>query len=127
MKKTILAIGAALGGIAVVLGALGAHALESLLEPDALSSFETATDYQMYHALFLLLLGVVNLSEAHKRWIFQLIFWGVICFSGSIYLLTLDPLTGMDLGFLFWVTPLGGLLLIGGWVLFLIRVLRSLA
>lgn len=127
MNKTNLAIGAALGGIAVVLGALGAHALETLLEADALSSFETATDYQMYHALFLLLLGVVNLSDAHKRWIFRLIFLGIICFSGSIYLLTLGPLMGIDPGFLFWVTPLGGLLLIGGWALFLIRVLRSLA
>ena len=127
MNKTILATGAALGGIAVVLGALGAHSLESALQPAALSSFETATDYQMYHALFLLFLGVVGLSDADKRWIFRLIFGGVLCFSGSIYLLTLGPLIGMDTGFLFWVTPLGGFLLIGGWALFLIRVLRSLA
>ncbi|SFR38557.1 Uncharacterized membrane protein YgdD, TMEM256/DUF423 family [Robiginitalea myxolifaciens] len=127
MNKTILATGAVLGGIAVVLGALGAHALEALLEPDALSSFGTATDYQMIHALFLLFLGVVPLPDSDKRWIYRLIFWGVICFSGSIYLLTLGPLLGIDPGFLFWVTPLGGLLLIGGWVLLLIRVLRSLA
>lgn len=127
MNKTILATGAALGGIAVVLGALGAHALETLLDPDALSGFGTATDYQMVHALFLLLLGVVPLQDSDKRWIYRLVFWGVFCFSGSIYLLTLGPLLGINPGFLFWVTPLGGLLLIGGWVLFLIRVLRSLA
>ena len=127
MNKTILAVGAVLGGTAVGLGALGAHSLESLLEPEALASFKTATDYQMYHALFLLLLGVVGLQDSDKRWIFRLVFWGVLCFSGSIYVLTLGPVMGLDPGFLFWVTPLGGILLLAGWGLFLYRVLRSLA
>ena len=128
MNKTILATAAFLGFWAVILGAMGAHALKTSLSPSALESFQTAVEYQMYHALFLLFLGgQTRLSEGGVRWIFRLVFAGVICFSGSIYVLSTEELSGMDFSAIAWITPLGGLLLISGWGMLFYRVLRSLS
>ena len=128
MNRTILGTGAILGLLAVVLGALGAHALKTALAPSALDSFRTGVSYQMYHALFLLVLGSMpGLAEGEKKGIFYLILAGVVCFSLSIYALTTGPLADLDLSSLAWITPLGGLLLITGWGLLLYRVFKSLA
>lgn len=128
MNKTILATAAFLGFWAVILGAMGAHALKTSLSPSALESFQTAVEYQMYHALFLLFLGgQTRLPEGGVRWIFRLVFAGVVCFSGSIYVLSTQELSGMDFSAIAWITPLGGLLLISGWGMLFYRVLRSLS
>ena len=128
MNRTIMATGAILGLIAVVLGALGAHALKTTLSASALDSFRTGVTYQMYHALFLLILGGLNgLEEGVKKSIFYLILGGVVCFSFSIYALTTGPLAGLDFTGIAWITPLGGVLLISGWALLLYRVFKSLA
>lgn len=128
MNKTILATGAVLGLLAVVLGALGAHALKSALSADALDSFRTGVAYQMYHALFLLFLGSTgHLPVRVKKQIYALILGGVLCFSFSIYALTTGPLAGIDFSPVAWITPLGGMLLIAGWGLLLYRVFRPLA
>lgn len=127
MNKTILSTAALLGLTAVVLGALGAHALKASLPAPALESFQTAVEYQMYHALFLLFLGgQARLPENGVRWIYRLILTGVLCFSGSIYLLSTRELTGLDFTAFAWITPLGGLFLILGWGLLFYRVLKSL-
>ena len=103
--------GAIFGFLGVITGALGAHALESVLTPDQLDSYETAVRFQMYHALLLILLG--NLMEKNEsKWITYSVYsliLGTILFSGSIYVLVL---TSIPVGLL---TPLGGLLLIAGW------------
>ena len=128
MNKTILATGAVLGLLAVVLGALGAHALKAALSVDALESFRTGVAYQMYHALLLLFLGSTgHLGARVKKQVFALVLGGVLCFSFSRYALTTGPLAGIDFSPVAWVTPLGGILLIGGWGLLLYRVLRPLA
>ncbi len=128
MNKTILATAAFLGFLAVILGAMGAHALKASLAPSALESFQTAVEYQMYHALFLLFLGgQTRLPESSVRWIFRLVFAGVLCFSGSIYILSTQELSGMDFSAIAWITPLGGFLLISGWGMLFYRVLRSLS
>lgn len=104
--------GSILMGLGVLFGAFGAHALERMIDTGSLSAFETAVRYQMYHGLALIFLG--NRQKTYKiPYRFMLI--GVILFSGSIYLLALDSLLGMDLSFLGILTPLGGTCLIIAW------------
>ena len=128
MNKTILATGALFGILAVVLGALGAHALKTVLSDASLESFRTGVAYQMYHALFLLFLGSTTyLNDREKRPVYLLILAGVLCFSFSIYGLTTGPLAGLDFSPIAWITPLGGVLLISGWLLMLYRVFRPMS
>ena len=99
MNKSILVKGATLGCIAVILGALGAHALKNLLTPDQLNSFETGVKYQMYHAIVLIAIAFFSKKEDSKyiSSAVTLMFFGVILFSGSIYLLTLKNIFAIEL------------------------------
>ena len=116
MDKKIISTGAIFGMIAIILGAFGAHALKKVLSVDELSTFETGVKYQMYHALFLVLIGTLNeLSLKTKKIIYNLVVFGVIFFSGSIYLLATNSLTSFDFKVIGFITPIGGLLLILGW------------
>jgi len=109
-------IAALLGLVAVVLGALGSHALKARLAPEALESFEVGVRYQMLHALLLLAVEALPiLIERYKLIIARLVVSGVLTFSGSIYLLSTRAISGLDLSFLGPVTPVGGLLLIAAW------------
>ncbi len=105
-----------LGGFTVILGAFGAHLLEKLLSAAQLASFETGLRYQFYHVFFLILLSLVpRIEEKDKNKITLLISIGILLFSGSIYLLNLQDVLGLNLGFLGPVTPIGGSLLISAW------------
>ena len=116
MDKKILLAAAFLGITAIVLGAFGAHALKNVLSVEQLQSFEVGVRYQMYHALFLLFIGVFAfLNEKERLLIFWLTISGVLFFSGSIYLLATNGITNLKTKFLGPVTPLGGLLLISAW------------
>jgi uncharacterized membrane protein YgdD (TMEM256/DUF423 family) len=116
MDKKIISTGAILGMIAIILGAFGAHALKKVLTIEELSTFETGVKYQMYHALFLLFIGVMTgLSQKAKKIIYNLVVLGIIFFSGSIYLLATNSLTSFDFKIIGFVTPIGGLLLISSW------------
>jgi uncharacterized membrane protein YgdD (TMEM256/DUF423 family) len=116
MDKKIISTGALLGMIAIILGAFGAHALKKILSIEALSTFETGVKYQMYQALFLVLIGTLNeLSQKAKKIIYNLVVFGVLFFSGSIYLLATNSLTSFDFKVIGFITPIGGLLLILGW------------
>ena len=109
-------IAALLGLVAVVLGALGSHALKARLVPEALENFEVGVRYQILHALLLLAVEALPiLIERYKRIIARLVVSGVLTFSGSIYLLSTRAISGLDLSFLGPVTPVGGLLLIAAW------------
>ena len=120
MDKKIISTGAIFGMIAIILGAFGAHALKKVLTLDELSTFETGVKYQMYHALFLVFIGIASISQKAKKTIFFLVVIGVIFFSGSIYLLATNSLTAFDFKIIGFVTPIGGLLLISAWgVLFM--------
>lgn len=106
-------LGAAIGAVGVILGAFGAHALRSHLEPRDLETFETAVRYQMYHA-FALFAAAWLLSRnvpyaATAAWAFIA---GVAIFSGSLYLLVA---TGQR--WLGAITPVGGIAFITGWIL----------
>ncbi len=116
MNKKIILTAAVFGMLAIVLGAFGAHALKKNLSIEALSTFETGVRYQMYHALFLLFIGMTNeLSKKTKKLIYNLVVFGVISFSGSIYLLAINSLSSFDFKAIGFITPVGGLLLIMAW------------
>jgi uncharacterized membrane protein YgdD (TMEM256/DUF423 family) len=116
MDKKILLAAVFLGITAIILGAFGAHALKKVLSVEQLQSFEVGVRYQMYHALFLLFIGVFAfLNEKERLLIFWLTIFGVLFFSGSIYLLATNGITNLKTKFLGPVTPIGGLLLISAW------------
>ena len=116
MDKKILLAAAFLGITAIILGAFGAHALKKVLSVEQLQSFEVGVRYQMYHALFLLFIGVFAfLNEKERLLIFWLTIFGVLFFSGSIYLLATNGITNLKTKFLGPVTPVGGFLLILAW------------
>lgn len=116
MDKKIISTGAILGMLAIILGAFGAHALKKVLTIEQLTTFETGVKYQMYHALFLLFIGMNNnIIQKTKKIIYILTLVGVLFFSGSIYLLATNDLTIFDFKIIGFVTPLGGLLLISAW------------
>ncbi len=119
MNKTIFLTGILFGVLAVILGAFGAHGLEKLVDADAIKTWETGIKYQMYHALLLLVVASIkSIPETQKKWIFFCIVAGIILFSFSIYFLATNTLTSFDFKTIGFVTPIGGLLLIVGWVLF---------
>jgi uncharacterized membrane protein YgdD (TMEM256/DUF423 family) len=126
MERKITSVAAFMGMTAIILGAFGAHALKKQLSIEQLGSFETGVKYQMYHALFLLFLGMNTfLNEKVKKTVFQLVIFGVFFFSGSIYLLTTKAITGVDFKFIGIVTPIGGVLLIMAWSVLFWNVWRA--
>ena len=115
-QNQVLVAGAVLGLLGVALGAFGAHALKPyLVVTGRLETFETAVKYQFYHALALILISVFMLLKSHRflNIAATLMFSGVVIFSGSLYILCLT-----DVGILGAVTPIGGVLMIAGWVCF---------
>ncbi len=116
MNKKIVATGAFLGMVAIILGAFGAHALKKVLTPEQLISFETGVRYQMYQAFFLFFLATQNdILEKTKKIIYRLVVFGTLYFSGSIYLLSTMGITGINFKSIGFITPVGGLLLIVAW------------
>ncbi|MFC6999798.1 DUF423 domain-containing protein [Rufibacter roseus] len=113
--KTILIIGALLSGLGVMIGAFGAHGLQKMLEATGrTATFETAVKYQMYHALGILLIGVLmyQFPQATGLKLSGLFFLiGITIFSGSLYILCLTGVRWMGA-----ITPIGGLFMIGGWL-----------
>lgn len=113
MDSIFATAGALSGLVAVAAGAFGAHALRSRLSPDLLAVFETAARYQMYHALALLAVAWAatrwpGTPVRAAGWLFVA---GTVVFSGSLYLLALTGVRWLGA-----VTPLGGVLLVGGWL-----------
>ncbi|MGB5275376.1 MAG: DUF423 domain-containing protein [Flavobacteriaceae bacterium] len=126
MNRTIFLTGIIFGGLAVVLGAFGAHGLEHLVDARAMHAYETGVKYQMYHALLLLVLGTSSqLPVASKKWIFYCLAIGIVLFSFSLYLLATKGLTGFDFSPIGLITPVGGTFLIAGWALLGYRCLRQ--
>ena len=115
--KKIVVIAAILGALAIVLGAFGAHGLKELIDERSLDSFNTGVRYQMYHSLALLILGLSSkILDSTKKWVFRFMISGIILFSGSIYVLSLNDLLSIDTSSIGFITPLGGILFILGWL-----------
>lgn len=121
--KVFLTIGAIAVAIGIALGAFGAHGLTKRVDAGQLMVWKTATDYHIYSALGLIVVGVMmRLMPSASAWVTagSLIGLGGLLFSGSLYLLVL---TGMR--WLGPVTPLGGLLMISGWSYFAYAAWKS--
>ncbi|AXT52313.1 DUF423 domain-containing protein [Aquimarina sp. BL5] len=125
MNKTILITGAVAALLAVLLGAFGAHGLEKLVDQTSINSFQTGVRYQMYHAIVCIILGnMAVLEDVVKKRIFYFFLSGMILFSGSIYLLVVDEILGISLSSIGFITPLGGFMLILGWIFFVISLVK---
>ena len=113
--KSLLVIGSVFAALSVLMGAFGAHGLKNRLSIEDLAIFETAVRYQMYHALGILLMGVVSfyLTEKLVSAPAYFLILGIIIFSGSLFLLVFTNLRWFGA-----ITPIGGLCLIIGWLLF---------
>jgi uncharacterized membrane protein YgdD (TMEM256/DUF423 family) len=126
MEQRIIKTAALFGASAIVLGAFGAHALKKMLTIEQLNTFDIGVKYQMYHALFLLFIGLSKeISDSAKKVIFNFVVAGIFSFSGSIYLLATNDLTAFDFRAIGFITPVGGLLLIIGWIYLFIDFLRK--
>ena len=108
-------IAAIFGIIAVIFGAFGAHALKAQLSATALENWKTAVNYQFVHALALLLLATLPINRLIRlsAWFFAL---GIVCFSGSLYLLSIREILTINTAFVGPITPIGGLFFIIGWL-----------
>ncbi|MBL4939935.1 MAG: DUF423 domain-containing protein [Lutibacter sp.] len=121
MNKNLI-ITSIIGALTIVLGAFGAHALQEILSSTELKSFETAVRYQMYHVILLLLINMYpKFNNKTKNNISYLFYVGILFFSGSIYAITF----GVNAKSIWFVTPLGGLFLISGWIYLGVLFLRQ--
>tara|TARA_R110000868_G_scaffold159432_1_gene388238 strand:- start:3399 stop:3854 length:456 start_codon:yes stop_codon:yes gene_type:complete len=119
MNKTIFCTGILFGALSIVFGAFGAHGLKNLLDSTEIATFNTGVTYQMYHALVLLILGGVSkIPEKEKKVVYWIFTLGIVLFSFSIYLLATNSLTSINFKIIAFSTPVGGLLLVCGWILF---------
>jgi len=107
--------------LGVIIGAFAAHGLKPFLSLKEVNNFETGVKYQFYHAFALISLGLIGSHFPNvEKWAFKvagfLFFIGIILFSGSLYLLSTQSLFNISIPLLGPITPLGGSLLIFGWV-----------
>jgi len=128
MHRTYIKLGALIAALSVIMGAFGAHKLKELLEPEVLSTYQTGVTYQFYHAFGLLAVGILykRYQNLWMEWAGRLFILGIILFSGSLYLLTALQATrqvGLE-GFGI-LTPIGGLLMVGGWLSFFMGIPSS--
>jgi uncharacterized membrane protein YgdD (TMEM256/DUF423 family) len=117
-RSQLAALGALLGGLGVVLGAFGAHALRARISPELLEVYRTGVLYQLFHALALLALAGLCDRLRRPRLIAILFGTGVLIFSGSLYTLAITGIRGWGA-----VTPFGGACLIAGWGVLLCSLL----
>ncbi len=125
VDKQFLIIGGALCLLAIILGAFGAHGLKSILTKDSLESFETGVRYQFYTGFTLLAIVIIGKSftiDVKTALMFMTI--GGFLFSFSIYGLTLRDYIPFSVKFLGPITPIGGMLMIIGWIVFVINIAK---
>ncbi len=129
MHKNYLIAATLFGGLAVVLGAFGAHGLESITSDEKiLHGYQTGVQYQFYHAIALLAVGILyeKFPDRFMKWAGTCFMYGIILFSGSLYLLTFLKIQDSDaVKFVGPVTPLGGVFFIAGWLFLLAAIIKK--
>ena len=122
MIKIVLLTGVFFSMLSVVLGAFAAHGIKGKISTDMMAVFQTGVQYQFYHALALILIGLLmkQMPSPLLLWSAGLIAVGIVFFSGSLYMLALtgNKVFGP-------ITPLGGLFFIIGWVLMFVSIVKS--
>jgi uncharacterized membrane protein YgdD (TMEM256/DUF423 family) len=123
MSKTIIMSAAVFLALAVAIGAFGAHGLKSHLSSELLQTYKTGVEYHFYHALGLLLVGILAHSMPSEilKWSAILLGAGIILFSGSLYALAISGIKWLGA-----ITPLGGLSFIAGWIFLLVAVWKKM-
>ena len=126
MENKYFKVGVIFALTSVILGAFGANLLKDLLSATELSSFKTGVRYQMFHALGIIILSLNQdkFTEELNR-VLQIMSFGVVLFSFSIYLLSLQNILNISLSFLGVITPIGGLFLITSWMLLFFIVKKN--
>lgn len=122
--KAFIIIGAINAFLAVALGAFGAHGLKDKLEPKYLDIWQTGVHYQMFHAVGILVVGLLLSKVAAStqfNWSGWLMLTGIVLFSGSLYVLSLTKV-----GVLGAITPLGGVCFLAAWVMMIIGAVKHL-
>ncbi len=126
--KLFLIIGTVLAGLAVALGAFGAHGLKKLVDAETVGIYQTGVQYQMYHALALIVVGILaqRMETSLINYAGFFFIGGIVCFSGSLYLLSsFKAMNRIVPTFVYPITPLGGLLFILGWIFLLFALLKK--
>ena len=128
MHKVFLIIATVLGALSVALGAFGAHALKKIVPAESVATFETGVRYQFYHTFALFAVAVLFQSFPGK-WLSAagwLLIFGILLFSGSLYLLTsIKATNAVGLRGIGIITPIGGLLFIAGWICLLVGIISG--
>jgi len=127
VQKVFLVASSLAGLTAVILGAFGAHALKPLISYEQLNTWDKGVQYQIYHALamfvcYLYLRKETSTLIRNAGICFML---GIICFSGSLYLLATKDLTHIPTLIVGPVTPIGGFFFIAGWAMVLLQAVRK--
>jgi len=127
MNKQIILVASFSGFVAVILGAFGAHGLDGKISDYHLETWKTANQYHFYHTLALLFLSTFSRAKnASIRISFIAFVLGILLFSGSLYLMSIRSLIGLEgLSMLGPITPLGGLCFIVGWIGLFVAALRN--
>ncbi|PHS25750.1 MAG: hypothetical protein COA83_04880 [Methylophaga sp.] len=123
LAKICIFLGSLNALFAVALGAFGAHTLKAKLTTDMLVVYQTAVQYHFYHALGLLIIGLVAFHLPNNLWLKPsaiLMFLGILLFCGSLYAMSVFNVRGIGM-----ITPIGGLLFILAWLVLSISVWRS--
>src|SRR3954466_1621395 len=123
--KAFIIVGAINAFMAVALGAFGAHGLKDKLDAHYLEIWKTGVTYQMFHAIGILVIGLliskVTSASPQFTWSGWLMLAGIIFFSGSLYVLSLTKI-----GILGAITPIGGVCFLAGWVLMIVGTVKDL-
>ncbi|MDQ2891021.1 MAG: DUF423 domain-containing protein [Gemmatimonadota bacterium] len=125
--RLFVALGSANAALAVILGAFGAHALTPVLSPQMLDVYHTASQYHFYHALGLLVVGMLanqvegeGVGDAALRTAGFLMLAGIVVFCGSLYVLAVTGIAWLGA-----ITPLGGVALIAAWIVLAVAAVRA--
>lgn len=122
MKKAKI-FGVLFALISVIIGALNSHALKKILPGTAIESIEVSLRYMMYHGLSLIIISILPLKE--KKYVINFFIIGTLLFSFSILVLSIQSIVNINFSWLGPVTPIGGSLLIIGWILLLYSLIRE--
>ena len=123
MRPIFVTLGCFSALIGVGMGAFGAHGLKPVLSPEMLAIYQTAVNYQMWHALGLLVIGVLQQQMPDRMmisWAGWIMFAGILFFSGSLYLLAI-----LNLPWLGMITPIGGGCFLLAWLLLSIPLIKK--